>query len=60
MTSRTGYQTIAIQIFTNISKSGPVFKLKNLSDVQSILLGAVENDFQLVIRKESYKNASDL
>ena len=33
-------------------------KLKNLSDVHSILLGAVENDFQLFIQKESYENAS--
>ena len=39
---------------------GPLTKLKNLSDVHSILLNAVENDFQLVIRKESYKIASDL
>ena len=38
----------------------PVTKLKNLSDVHSILLGAVENDFQLVIQKESYEIASDL
>ena len=38
----------------------PVTKLKNLSDVHSILLGSVENDFQLVIQKESYKIASDL
>ena len=35
-------------------------KLKNLSEVHSILLGAVENDFQLFIQKESYKIASDL
>ena len=34
--------------------------LKNLSDVHSILLSAVENDFQLVIQKESYEIASDL
>ena len=39
---------------------GPVTKFKNLSDVQSILLDAVENDFQLFIQKESYENASDL
>ena len=39
---------------------GPVTKLKNLSDVHSILLGAVENDFHLFIQKESYKIASDL
>ena len=40
---------------------GPVTKLKNLSDdIHSILLGAVENDFQLVIQKESYESASDL
>ena len=38
---------------------GPVTKLKNLSDVHSILLGAVENDFQLVIQKESYKIVSN-
>ena len=39
---------------------GPVTKLKNLSDVHSILLGAEENDFQLVIQKESYEIVSDL
>ena len=39
---------------------GLVTKLKNLSDVHSILQGAVENDFQLVIQKESYESASDL
>ena len=33
---------------------GPVMKFKNLSDVDSILLGAVENDFQLVIQKGRY------
>ena len=33
---------------------------KSLSDVHSILLDAVENDFQLVIQKESYEIASDL
>ena len=42
------------------SCNGPVTKLKNLSDVHSILLSAVENDFQLVIRKETYEIASDL
>ena len=44
----------------NIFTKEPVTKLKNLSDVHSILLGAVENDFQLVIQKESYEIASDL
>ena len=39
---------------------GPVTKLKNLSDVHLILLGAVENDFQLVIQKESYEITSGL
>ena len=39
---------------------GPVTKLKNLSDVHSILLGVVENDFQLVIQKESCEIANDL
>ena len=39
---------------------GSVTKLKNLSDVHSILLGGVENNFQLVIQKESYETASDL
>ena len=39
---------------------GPVTKLENLSDVHSILLGAVENYFQLVIQKESYEIASNL
>ena len=46
--------------FSKITPFGPVTKLKNLSDVHSILLGAVENDFQLVIQKESYEIASDL
>ena len=36
-----------------------VTKLKNLSDVHLMLLGAVENDFQLVIQKESYEIAND-
>ena len=36
---------------------GSVTKLKNLSDVHSILLGGVENNFQLVIQKESYETA---
>ena len=31
-----------------------------MSDVHSILLGAVENDFQLLIQKESYEIQSDL
>ena len=31
-----------------------------MSDVHSILLGAVENDFQLLIQKESYEIESDL
>ena len=35
-------------------------KLKNLLDGHSILLGGVENDFQLVIQKESYETACDL
>ena len=39
---------------------GPVTKLKNLSNVHSILLAAVENDFQLFIQKESYEIASEL
>ena len=39
---------------------GPVTKLKNLSDVNSILLGAVQNYFQLDIQKESYGIESDL
>ena len=46
--------------FSKIPPFGPVTKLKNLSDVHSILLGAVENDFQLVIQKGSYEIASDL
>ena len=33
---------------------GPVTKLKSLSEVHSILLGVVGNDFQLDIQKESY------
>ena len=47
-------------ILKEIHDNGPVTKLRNLSDVHSILLGAVENDFQLVIQKESYEIASDL
>ena len=42
------------------SLRGPVMKLKNLSKGHSILLDAVENDFQLFIRKESYEIANDL
>ena len=34
---------------------GSVKKLKILSDVHSILLGAVENNFQLVIQKNATK-----
>ena len=45
---------------SKITPFGPVTKLKNLSDVHSILLGAEENDFQLVIQKESYEIVSDL
>ena len=40
--------------------NGPFTNLKNLLDVHSILLGAVENDLQLVIQVESYEIASDL
>ena len=36
---------------------GSVMKLKNLSNVHSILLGGVESDFQLVIQKESCETA---
>ena len=39
--------------------NGAGTKLRNLSDVHSILLGAAENDFQLFIQKESYEIASD-
>ena len=49
-----------LKSFKRVCFVGPVTKLKNLSDVRSILLGAVENDFQLVIEKESYEIASDL
>ena len=38
----------------------PVTKFKNLSDVDSILLGAAESDFQLVTQKERYEVANDL
>ena len=38
----------------------PITKLRNIMDAHSILLGAVENDFQLVIQNESYEIASDL
>ena len=40
----------------SVATPGPAMKLKNLSDV---LLGALENDFQLVTQKESYEIASD-
>ena len=40
--------------------TGPVTKLKNMSDVHSTLLGVVEIDFQLFRQKESYEIASDL
>ena len=33
--------------------TGFVTKFKNLSDVHSILPGAAENDFQLVLQKET-------
>ena len=36
--------------FSKITPFGPVTKLKNLSNVQSILVGAAENNFQLVIQ----------
>ena len=35
--------------------AGRVTKLKNLSDVYSILLGAIENEVQLFIQKENFK-----
>ena len=40
--------------------TGPVTKLKNMSDVHSTLLGVVEIDFQLFRQKEIYEIASDL
>ena len=40
--------------FTEVSVVS-VTKLKSLSDVHLIILGAVENDFQLVTQKESYE-----
>ena len=43
-----------------VTNVGPVTKIKYLSDVHLILLGAIENDFQLAIQKESYEIASDL
>ena len=52
----TVWKMIAFGVFS----AGPVTKLKNLSDVHSILLGAVENDFKLNIQKESYGIANDL
>ena len=39
---------------------GRVTKLKNMSHVNSILLVAIENDFQLVVQEESYEIASGL
>ena len=53
-------KTDAFWLKQKLSSAGPVTKLKNLSDVHSILLGAVENDFQLFIQKESYEIASHL
>ena len=38
----------------------PVTKSKNLSYVHLILLGAAENDFQLVMQEESHEIASDI
>ena len=46
-------------ILKEIHDNGSVTKLRNLSDVHSILLGAVENNFQIFMQKESYKIASD-
>ena len=46
--------------FSKITPFVPVTKLKNLLDVHSILLGAEENDFQLVIQKEIYEIVNDL
>ena len=40
----------------SVATPGPAMKLKNLSDV---LLGALENNFQLFTQKESYEIASD-
>ena len=54
------YYTLWDQYVYQTTTKGPVTRLKNLSDVYSILLGAVESDFQLVIQKESYQIASDL
>ena len=39
---------------------GRITKLKNMSDVNSILLVAIENDFQLVVQEESYEIPSGL
>ena len=47
-------------MFDSFWAKGSVTKLKNRSDVHSMLLGAVENDFQVVIQKESYEIARDL
>ena len=51
---------MAILIVQKLTYTWPVTKLKNLLDTHSILLGPVENDFQLLIQKESYEIASDL
>ena len=59
----SGMIAISQRMLTEINESGaigPVTKLKNLSDIHSILLGAVENYFQLVMQKESYEIVSDL
>ena len=59
----SGRIAISERMLTEINESGaigPVTKLKNLSDIHSILLGAVENYFQLVMQKESYEIVSDL
>ena len=58
MTSFCKKKWIAI-ILKEIHDYLPVTKLRNLSDVHAMLLGAVENDFQIFIQKESYKIASD-
>ena len=45
--------------FTDVSVAS-FTKLRSLSDVHLILLGAVENDFQLVTQKENYEIAGGL
>ena len=59
----SGRIAISERVLTEINESGaigPVTKLKNLSDIHSILLGAVEKIISDYLYKKSYIIASDL